>query len=43
MGTISGGIYEGIRNGAFNVKSDFEQAAGRPHKSVPEMITGFKK
>lgn len=43
MGTIIGGIYEGIRNGSFNVKSDFEQAAGRPHKSVLEMITKFKK
>ena len=42
LGTIIGGIYEGIRNGSFNVKSDFKQAAGRPHKSVPEMITEFK-
>ncbi len=43
LGTIIGGIYEGIKNGSFNVKSDFEQAAGRPHKSVLEMVAGFKK
>lgn len=43
MGTIIAGIYQGIRNGSFNVKSDFQQAAGRPHKPVPEMITEFKK
>lgn len=43
MGTIIGGIYEGIKSGAFNVKSDFEKAAHRPHKSVPEMIEEYKR
>ena len=43
MGTIIGGIYEGIRNGAFNVQSDFEKAAGRSHKSVLKIISEFKK
>jgi NAD(P)H dehydrogenase (quinone) len=38
LGTIIGGIYEGIRDGAFNVESDFFNAAGRPHKSPPDMI-----
>ena len=42
MGTIIGGIYEGIRNSAFNVPSDFEQAAGRPHKTALEIIENFK-
>lgn len=43
LGTIIGGIYEGIKMGAFNVKSDFEKAAHRPHKSVPEMIEEYKR
>lgn len=33
MGTIIAGIYEGIRSGVFDVPSDFEAAAGRPHQS----------
>ncbi len=43
LGTIIGGIYEGIRNGSFNVKSDYEQAAGRPHKSALEIMAEFKQ
>jgi len=43
MGTIIAGIYEGIRNGANNVQSDFEKAAGRPHKTPREMIEAIKK
>ena len=31
MGTIIAGIYEGIRQGAWDNPSDFEAAAGRPH------------
>lgn len=31
LGTVIAGIYAGIRNGSSNVKSDFEEAAGRPH------------
>lgn len=41
MGTIIGGIYEGIRTGKFDEKPDFEKVAGRPHKSVDEMIREF--
>ncbi len=37
--TVIAGIYEGIQNGAIEVKSDFEKAAGRPHKNPLEMIT----
>jgi len=42
MGTIIAGIYEGIHNGVFNPKSDFEKAAGRPHKSAIEIIRELK-
>lgn len=38
FGNIIGGIYEGIRNGAFDVPSDFEKATGRPHQSLTEML-----
>jgi NAD(P)H dehydrogenase (quinone) len=31
LGTIITGIYAGIRNGSFNVKSDFREATGRDH------------
>jgi NAD(P)H dehydrogenase (quinone) len=43
MGTIIAGIYEGIKIGTNDVPSDFENAAGRPHKTVLEMIENFKK
>ncbi len=42
LGTIIGGIYAGIRNGYFNPPSDFEKAAGRPHKSTEEIIREYK-
>jgi len=42
IGTIIAGIYEGIQRGANNVGSDFEKAAGRPHKTAEEMIKTFK-
>lgn len=42
IGTIIAGIYEGIRNGANDVPSDFQKAAGRPHKSPVEMIEIIK-
>lgn len=42
MGTIIAGIYEGILNGAYNVESHYEKAAGRPHKSTLEIIKEFK-
>ena len=38
LGTIIAGIYEGIKNGANDVPSDYEKAAGRPHKSTLEII-----
>jgi len=43
MGNVIGGIYEGIRKGAFNVESDFYKAAGRQHKSLVEIIRNHKK
>lgn len=43
MGTVIGGIYEGIKKGAFDVESDFYKAAGRQHKSLIEIIGNYKK
>jgi NAD(P)H dehydrogenase (quinone) len=43
MGTVIGGIYEGIRTGKFEGNSDFSVVAGRPHKSIDEMINEFIK
>ena len=42
-GTISGHFYEGIKNGVFDVPSDFAKATGRPYKRVLEVIHTFKK
>ncbi len=42
FGTIIAGIYEGIRNGAFDVDSDFASVTGRDHISVPEFINWFR-
>ncbi len=42
MGTIIAGIYEGIKIGVNDVSSDFEKAAGRPHKTPVEMIEAIK-
>ena len=42
LGTVIGGIYESIRNGAFNIQSDFEKIVGRPHKSALKIIQEFK-
>jgi NAD(P)H dehydrogenase (quinone) len=41
MGTVIGGIYEGIKTGEFAGKSDFVEVAKRPHKSIDEMIVDF--
>lgn len=38
IGTVIAGIYEGIQKGAYEIPSDFEKAAGRPHKAPMEMI-----
>lgn len=43
IGTVIAGIYDGIRKGVNDVPSDFEKAAGRPHKSPIEMIRAFKE
>jgi len=38
LGSIIAGIYQGIKEGAYEVTSDYEKAAGRPHKSPLAMI-----
>ncbi|PKA97691.1 NAD(P)H dehydrogenase (quinone) [Flavobacteriaceae bacterium MAR_2009_75] len=43
IGTIIGGIYEGIKKGFNDVPSDYEKIAKRPHKSVLEIMQEFKK
>lgn len=43
LGTVISGIYEGIRNDAFNVVSDFERVTGRPHKPLLQIIKDFKE
>ena len=43
IGTVITGIYEGILNGAYNVKSDFIKAAGRAHKPTLELIKQLKR
>lgn len=43
LGTVIGGIYEGIRTGKFNVDSYFEKVTGRKHYSLNEMIQQFIK
>jgi NAD(P)H dehydrogenase (quinone) len=43
MGTVIGGIYEGIKTGKFTGESDFLEVAGRPHKSIDEMIVEFNQ
>ncbi len=42
LGTVIADIYEGIKNGANDVHSDFEKVTGRPHKKVLQMIEEFK-
>ena len=43
MGTVISGIYQGIRNGAMDVPSDYQKAAGRDHISVLEAMKHFQK
>jgi len=43
LGTIISGIYEGIRNDADNVVSDFGLAAGRTHKPALQIIKDFNE
>ena len=42
MGTVIAGIYEGIRNGAYDRPSDFEVAAGRPHQAWSDYFAGLR-
>ncbi len=42
MGTIISGIYEAIRNGAFDVHSDFQKASGRDHMMWSEYFAGLR-
>ncbi|WP_282037392.1 SDR family oxidoreductase [Saccharicrinis aurantiacus] len=42
MGTVIGGIYEGIRTGKFDGISDYQKVTQRKHKSIDEMIQEFK-
>lgn len=42
LGTIIGGIYQGIREGKANNPSQFEQAASRPHQSWEEYFNKLK-
>jgi NAD(P)H dehydrogenase (quinone) len=42
MGAIIAGIYSGIRNGGFDVKSDFKKAAGREHLDWDEYFGSLK-
>jgi NAD(P)H dehydrogenase (quinone) len=41
LGTVIGGIYEGIKTGKFAGESNYIEVAKRPHKSVDEMIIDF--
>ena len=43
MGTVISGIYQGIRNGAMDVPSDYRKAAGREHISILEAMRHFQK
>ena len=42
IGTVIAGIYDGIKNGAYDVLSDFEKAGNRPHKSTLEIMKDWK-
>jgi len=42
IGTVIGGIYEGIRNGAMDNPSDYQVAAGRPHRTWPEYFESLQ-
>lgn len=42
LGEIIAGIYQGIRDGAYAINSDYRAVAGRRHKSALEMIVEYK-
>ena len=43
LGKVIAGIYEGIRNGSCNIKSDYKLAAGRNHISWEDYFSSLKK
>jgi len=43
LGPIIAGIYQKIRNGEFEIESDFEKIVRRKHKSIAEIIIEYKK
>jgi len=42
LGRIIAGIYQGIREGDFDVPSDFQRTCGREHLSLKQMVGEFK-
>ena len=42
MGKVIAGIYQGIRQGAYDAPSDFERAAGRAHQAWPDYFAALK-
>ena len=42
LGTVIGGIYQGIREGKFDGESHYETLTGRKHQSVDEMIASYQ-
>jgi len=42
FGTSISGIYEGIRNGAFEIDSDYRWITGREHISADKYIKWYK-
>ncbi|MBO9429410.1 NAD(P)H-binding protein [Sulfitobacter sp. R18_1] len=43
IGPIIGGIYDGIRRGAFDTPGDYEAATGRPHQSWKDYFTSLSR
>ena len=41
IGTVIGGIYEGIKNGKFDGESNFSDVTKRRHKSIDEIINEY--
>ena len=41
MGTVIAGIYEGIRNGDYDVAGDYEAVVGRPHQAWDNYFAGL--
>jgi NAD(P)H dehydrogenase (quinone) len=42
LGGVIAGIYDGIREGALDLPSDFAEILGRPHRTVEQMIRDFQ-